>query len=108
MKKFLIILFVLILSSPFLVSFLYSVSALCEMAGCGICGVVGHHIEKWLASFIVIAIIEIGLILIVYCFSFSQNQSIKKYTFFHTINLLLIDPIKRLYSKGILNPQIYS
>lgn len=109
MKKFFIILFVLVLSLPFLVSFLYSLSVLCEMAGCELCGTIAHHIEKWINSFMIIGILEIGLVLIIYCFKpFFQKHFIKKYTFFHTINSLLIDPIKRLYAKGILEPQIYS
>lgn len=109
MKKFLIILLILVFSLPVLVSFLYSVSVLCEMSGCGMCGVIGHHIEKWLGSFLIIAIIEIGLILIVFSFVFSEKiESIKKYIIFDIINPLLIDPIKRLYAKGILEPQIYS
>jgi len=109
MKKFLIILFILILSSPFLVTFLYSASALCEMAGCGMCGVIGHHIEKWLNSFIVIAIIEIGLFLVVYFLkpNFKEKFSNFTFKFKNLFEPLLFDPIKCLYSRGILNPQIY-
>lgn len=112
-KTILISLLIFILSLPFLVSFLYSVASLCEMGGCKMCGIIGHHIEKWLDSFVVITVLEVILILVVY---FLRIYFKKEFTNFksyirYKINLsdsILINPIKRLCVETKINPEIYS
>lgn len=111
-KIILISLFILIFSLPFLVSFLYSVSSLCEAVGCGMCGVIGHHIEKWLDSFLVIAVFELVLILIVYFLKIYFKKEFANFVSYikNKITLsdsILINPIKRLCVETKINPRVY-
>jgi len=124
-RTILIGLFIIIFSLPFVLLFLYSVSALCEMSGCNACGIIGHHIDKWLSFFnnvfisdfqkISLFIIISGFVFILFILKksyfqqeFLESKFYEKYRLKGSFNSLLLNPIKRVYASAIIDPQIYS
>lgn len=115
-------LLILIFSLPFLVVFLYSVSSLCESIGCEMCGVVNHHIGKWLGFFtnvlnnenqLLLAIGLVAFLVILIVKNYFQKNFINfklyyRHKLFKAFNSIFFNPIKQLYANAIVDSQIYS
>ncbi len=125
-KTILVGLLILIFSLPFLVSFLYSVVFLCGSTGCGMCGVIGHHIDKRLSFFtnilnsdnrllsqFLLTVAMVMILVILFLRNYSQKYFInfklyQRYKISNAFNSIFFSPIKRLYADAIIDPQIYS
>jgi len=120
-----LLLFVLcIVSLMFLPS---SIRLFCKMNNCGLCNIIGHHIDQirelfattfnfsdylWL-HFIGILISISGIFsttLLKTCFQkdYIDLKLYRKYKLFNSPHLLLFNPLERAYSDGIIEPQIYN
>lgn len=113
-RTILISLLILIFSLPLLVPFLYSAMSLCESAGCEMCGVIGHHINKWLSFFTNILNVEVVAFLVIalVILSFQEypvdSRTCYNYKLSDAFDFIFLNPIKRIYAKTIIDPQIYN
>lgn len=111
MKTALVSLLILIFSLPFLASFLYSAMSLCESAGCAMCGVVGHHINKWLSFFTSVLTAEVIVFVVAVFLALGlqkHSADFRPYYSFDAFDFVFLNPLKRIYAKAIVDPQIYN